>query len=46
LKPQFLTIQKFIKLLSPFHLQEYKKYLAEVKAVTPLKLVDAISESL
>ena len=46
LKPQFLTIQKFVKLLSPFHLQEYKKHLAEVKAVTPLKLIDAISESL
>ncbi|MEZ5173241.1 MAG: hypothetical protein R2850_06980 [Bacteroidia bacterium] len=46
MKPQFLTIQKFIKLLSPFHLEEFKKHLQEVKAATPLKLIEAVTESL
>lgn len=46
MKPQFLTIQKFVKLLDEFHLSEFKNYLIEVKAVTPLRLIEAITPSL
>jgi hypothetical protein len=45
-KPQFLTIQKVVKLMDPFHLHEFKNYLKEVKANFPLKLIEAIDSDL
>jgi len=45
-KPQFLTIQKLIKLLDDFHKEELCNYLSEIKAIIPLKLVESIDSSL
>jgi hypothetical protein len=45
-KPQFLTIQKVVKLMSPFHKAEFCEYLKEIKAIVPLRLVEAIDESM
>jgi hypothetical protein len=44
-KPQFLTIQKVVKLMSPFHKAEFCEYLREIKAIVPLRLVEAIDDS-
>ena len=46
MKPQFLTIQKLVKLLDDWHLTEFKAYLTEVKANIPLRLIESISDSL
>jgi hypothetical protein len=45
-KPQFLTIQKVVKLMSPFHKEEFMQYLREIKASIPLRLVESINDSL
>ncbi len=45
-RPQFLTIQKLIKLLDPFHRSEFANYLTEIKANIPLRLVESIDDSL
>lgn len=45
-RPQFLTIQKVVKLMSPFHKEEFMNHLREVKASIPLKLVESIDDSL
>lgn len=45
-RPQFLTIQKHIKLLDAFHKTEFCNYLSEIKANIPLRLVEAIDDSL
>ncbi|MBX7181638.1 MAG: hypothetical protein K1X82_05965 [Bacteroidia bacterium] len=41
-KIQPLTIEKFVKLLSDFHLAEFKGFLQETNALLPLKLVKSI----
>lgn len=45
-KPQYLTIQKLVKLLTPFHRFEFEQYLRETKANFPLKLIESISPDL
>ena len=45
-KPQFLTIQKVVKLMSPFHKEEFMQYLRDIKASIPLRLVESINDSL
>ena len=40
---QVLTIEKVIKLLSPYHLDAFKKHLKAINAQLPLKLVSSIS---
>lgn len=45
-RPQFLTIQKIVKLMDNFHLEEFMNYLKEIKANIPLRLVESINRSL
>lgn len=45
-KLQYLTIQKLVKLLSPFHRFEFEQYLRETKANIPLRLIESISADL
>lgn len=45
-KPQFLTIQKVVKLMSPFHKEEFMQHLREIKASIPLRLVESINDDL
>jgi len=41
-KPNYLTIQKAIKLLGQEHLNLFRQYLKSINATLPLKLVDSI----
>jgi len=45
-RPQFLTIQKVVKLMDDFHLGEFKSYLKDIKANIPLRLIESIDDSL
>ena len=45
-RPQFLTIQKVVKLMSPFHKEEFMQHLRDIKASIPLRLVESINPSL
>lgn len=40
---QVLTIEKVVKLLSPYHLDAFKKHLKAINAQLPLKLVSSIT---
>jgi hypothetical protein len=44
-KPQYLTIQKAVKLMDDFHLNEFKAHLTETRSLTALKLVETINSS-
>jgi hypothetical protein len=45
-RPSFLTIQKVVKLMSPFHKAEFCAHLQEVRASIPLRLIEAIDANL